>query len=317
MASEPTTAQLAEFQRAKQALEDKLEFIEQLIEAIPCPVFYKDEKGRYLGCNRAYAKLAGMGREELIGKTAYDIWPKDAADKIQAIDEELLKNPGIHESREYESSRRAADGTSYDMLMRKTTFLKRDGSIGGILGTMWDITEKKLVERMLREQALRDPLTSLYNRRYLDEILESEFSRAARNRSSIGVVMADIDRFKRVNDTLGHDCGDEVLRTLAQFLREQLRKSDIVCRYGGEEFTIVMPGANLQEAHRRTLGICKAIRDLEISCGGRVLGPVTVSFGVAVYPQHGDVPAGVLKAADAALLRAKMAGRDQVVVAGQ
>jgi len=313
--SKPAAAQLSELQRAKQALEDELHFIEQLIEAIPCPVFYKDENGRYLGCNRAYAKLAGTRREELVGKTAHDIWAKDSADIIHAIDEQLLKSSGIHESQEYESSRRAADGTWHDMLMRKTTFLKSDGSIGGILGTMWDITEKKLAEQMLREQALRDPLTSLYNRRYLDEILESEFSRAARVHGSIGIVMADIDHFKDVNDIFGHDCGDEILRAVARFLREQLRKSDIVCRYGGEEFTIVMPGAGSEEAHRRTASLCDAIRDLKITCGGRALGPVTMSFGVAAFPQHGDAPYIVLKAADAALLRAKMEGRDQVIVA--
>ena len=303
-------------QRAMQESEDRLQFIEQLIGAIPSPVFYKDKNGRYLGCNESFAKHAGVRREELIGKTAYNIWPKDSADKIQAIDEKLLKNPGIHESQEFESSRRASDGTSYNMLMRKTTFFKRDGSIGGIVGTMWDITEKKLVEQMLREQALHDPLTTLYNRRYLDEILESEFSRAARSQGSIGIVMADIDKFKHFNDTFGHDCGDEVLRVVAQILRAQFRKGDIVCRYGGEEFTIVLPGATLEDAHRRTVRVCEAIRDSKISCGGRAVGPVTVSFGVAIYPKNGDAPDIVLKAADAALLRAKREGRDHVNVAG-
>ena len=145
--SKPANAQLSELQRAKQALEDKLHFIEQLIEAIPCPVFYKDANGRYLGCNRAYAKLAGTRRGELIGENGLRCLAQDSADKIQAIDEQLLNSPGIHESQEYELSRRAADGTSYDMLDRKTTFLKRDGSIGGIVGTMWEVTEKKLVEQ--------------------------------------------------------------------------------------------------------------------------------------------------------------------------
>ncbi|HKO09048.1 MAG TPA: sensor domain-containing diguanylate cyclase [Alphaproteobacteria bacterium] len=183
-----------------------------------------------------------------------------------------------------------------------------------------DVTERNRAEHQLREvlrvQALRDPLTSLYNRRYLDEILESEFSRAARIHGSIGIVMADIDHFKHVNDTFGHDCGDEILRVVAQFLRDQLRKSDIVCRYGGEEFTIVMPGAILEEAHRRTASICVAIREVKISCGGRALGPVTMSFGAAAFPQHGDAPDIVLKAADRALLRAKAEGRDRVIVAG-
>jgi len=202
------------------------------------------------------------------------------------------------------------------MLMRKTTFLKRDGSIGGILGTMWDVTGKKLLEQMLRDQALHDPLTTLYNRRYLDEILETEFSRAARSRGLVEIVMADIDHFKHVNDSFGHECGDEVLRAVAQLLRAQFRKGDIVCRYGGEEFTIVMPAATLEQASQRAASVCDAVRNLKISCGERAVGPVTMSFGIAAFPQHGDAPAIVLKAADGALLRAKMEGRDQVIVAG-
>ena len=184
-----------------------------------------------------------------------------------------------------------------------------------------DVTERNRAEHqvrdLLRVQALRDPLTSLYNRRYLDEILVSEFSRAARTQGSIEVVMADIDHFKHFNDTFGHDCGDEVLRVVAQLLRAQFRKSDIVCRYGGEEFTIVMPGATLEQARRRTVRVCEAIRNFEITYGGRAVGPVTMSFGVAAFPRHGDAPDIVLKAADGALLRAKMEGRDRVTVAGE
>ena len=184
-----------------------------------------------------------------------------------------------------------------------------------------DVTERNTAEHQLREmlrvQALRDSLTSLYNRRYLDEILESEFSKAARTQGSIEIVMADIDHFKHFNDTFGHDCGDEVLRVIAQFLRAQFRKSDIVCRYGGEEFTIVMPGGTLEQKRRRTVRVCEAIRNFKISYAGRVVGPVTMSFGVAAFPQHGDVPDIVLKAADDALLRAKMEGRDRVTVAGE
>ena len=184
-----------------------------------------------------------------------------------------------------------------------------------------DVTERNRAEHQLREllrvQALRDSLTSLYNRRYLDEILVSEFSRAARTQGSIEIVMADIDNFKHFNDTFGHDCGDEVLRAVARLLRAQFRKSDIVCRYGGEEFTIVMPGATLEQARRRTVRVCEAIRNFEITYGGRAVGPVTMSFGVAAFPQHGDAPDIVLKAADGALLRAKMEGRDRVTVAGE
>jgi diguanylate cyclase (GGDEF)-like protein/PAS domain S-box-containing protein len=432
---------VTEKKRAEQAVKDKLNFIEHLIEAIPSPIFHKDENGRYLGCNRAYAKLAGMTREALIGKTAHDIWPKETADKIQAADDALLKNSGIHESQEYESSRDAADGTRRDMLMRKTTFLKSDGGIGGILGTMWDITEKKrterafesqlqlvqqlieaipspvfykdenkrylgcnrafeqfigktrmelfgktaydiwskeladtysdaddvllkkpgtqqyeapltsadgklhsvmfhratilksdgsvgglisvafditekkMLEQSLRDQALHDPLTSLYNRRYLDEVLQREFARAGRSRASIGIVMSDIDHFKRINDTFGHDCGDEVLRRVARTLSSHVREGDVVCRYGGEEFTIILPGASLDQTRKRAEQIRESIGRLEISHGDAAVGPITMSFGIATFPDHGQTPRPVVKAADEALMHAKESGRNRVVAA--
>ncbi len=167
-----------------------------------------------------------------------------------------------------------------------------------------------------RMQSIRDPLTSLFNRRYLDETLALEFSRAQRSKSSLCVIMCDIDHFKDFNDKYGHDCGDLVLREIARLLAGHSRKGDVACRYGGEEFTLVMPGAVAAVARERSDALRRAIGALRLECAGKPLEPVTMSFGVACFPEYGETPETFLKAADEALFRAKAAGRDRVMLAG-
>jgi len=167
----------------------------------------------------------------------------------------------------------------------------------------------------LRAQSMRDPLTGLYNRRYLAEMLDREIRRAARAEQPLGILMLDLDHFKKFNDTYGHEAGDVVLRETASFLVRSIRAEDFVCRYGGEEFVIVLPTADLRVAGLRAEGIRSRLRELVVMHQGRSLGVVTVSIGVAALPQHGTSQQQVLKAADAALYRAKKAGRDRVVLA--
>lgn len=167
----------------------------------------------------------------------------------------------------------------------------------------------------LRTQSIKDPLTGLYNRRYLTEILDREIRRAVRSEQSLGILMLDLDHFKTFNDTYGHDAGDAVLRETASFLSKSIRVEDIVCRFGGEEFVVILPTADLNAAHARAERIRSKLRELTVLHQGKSLGMITVSVGVAALPQHGTSPQKLLDAADAALYRAKREGRDRVVVA--
>ncbi|NJP05819.1 MAG: diguanylate cyclase [Chloroflexaceae bacterium] len=167
----------------------------------------------------------------------------------------------------------------------------------------------------LHQQSIRDPLTNLFNRRYLKEMLDRELRRAMRHVYPVGVIMLDIDHFKNFNDTYGHDGGDTVLRMIAAFMQSYIRGEDAACRYGGEEFTIVLPGAALNDTCRRAEDLRAGIKRMRLEHDGRTLGQVTASFGVACFPEHGVTTEGILKAADVALYRAKNAGRDRVYIA--
>jgi len=165
----------------------------------------------------------------------------------------------------------------------------------------------------LHHQSIRDPLTGLFNRRYLEESLERELRRAQRNNHSVGIMMIDVDRFKNFNDTYGHEAGDTVLRELGVFLRNNTRGSDIACRYGGEELTLILPEANLQHTQERAENIREGIKHLKIDHDSKSLGVITVSIGVACFPENGSTGTDAIQAADRALYQAKEGGRDRVV----
>jgi diguanylate cyclase (GGDEF)-like protein len=172
----------------------------------------------------------------------------------------------------------------------------------------------KLREK-LRYQSIRDPLTGLFNRRYLDESLERELPNAIRKNRSLGLIMLDVDRFKKFNDMFGHDAGDTVLRELGDYLSKFIRRGDLACRYGGEEFTLILPECSLEDTRRRAEELRISFQQLSIKHRDTVLGKVTLSLGVAVLPDHGTTAVDLLAAADGALLRAKEEGRDRVLIA--
>lgn len=431
--------------RAERDLQDELRFAEQMLDTIPSPIFFKDKNGEYRGCNRAFEEFCGLKRGDIIGKTAFDIFPRALAETYQVADKALLEKGGVQV---HDAVIPAADGTNHDVIFHRAVFRKEDGGINGIIGVFWDVTEPKRAEQALRrseerfrrivenapfgvrltdqkgtiyftnrrfaemvhypldqiatlqqwrllaypdpvyraeikaveekelehmlatgqtsspvrevrvtcgdglvrdmevvatlddnlvywvfndvtarnraEQALRevlqaealhDPLTALFNRRYLDQEIERDFARAARAGKPVAVVMADIDRFKSVNDAYGHDCGDRLLQTIARVLSSHIRQGDTASRYGGDEFTLVLPETTIDVARQRIQHMCDMIRDLSLSCDGKPVGAVTMSFGIAAYPRHGDTPEAVIKAADGALQDAKRAGRGRVALA--
>jgi diguanylate cyclase (GGDEF)-like protein len=171
------------------------------------------------------------------------------------------------------------------------------------------------LQERLRYQAIRDPLTDLFNRRYMEESLDREVRRAARHRRELGVIMLDLDHFKSFNDTSGHEAGDTLLRGLAGLLQTRIRAEDIACRYGGEEFTVILPDASLDVTRQRAEQLRDRAQHLTVDYRGQLLGPLAISLGIAVFPQHGATGEELLRAADAALYRAKHEGRNRVVVA--
>ncbi|MGC4083914.1 MAG: diguanylate cyclase [Vicinamibacterales bacterium] len=170
----------------------------------------------------------------------------------------------------------------------------------------------QLRDRLLN-QSVRDPLTGVFNRRHMDEAIAREISRASRLEYGLAVAMVDVDYYKRFNDTFGHDAGDKLLRSFAQFLASHLRVDDAVFRYGGEEFVLVLPGASAEAARQRI----EALRGQWRSQAATQGWDVTFSAGIGEYPAHGLSPQEVLRAADGALYEAKAAGRDRVTIAGE
>ena len=167
----------------------------------------------------------------------------------------------------------------------------------------------------LRAQAVRDSLTGLYNRRHMEQALEREILRAARNGRTVGVIMLDLDHFKSFNDSHGHEAGDLLLRVLGDYLLTHVRAEDIACRYGGEEFLVILPEASPAMSRSRAEELWRGVQGLHVNFHGELLRGTTASFGVAVFPGHGSTMAELLRAADTALYAAKRQGRDRVETA--
>lgn len=167
----------------------------------------------------------------------------------------------------------------------------------------------------LQNQSIRDPLTGLFNRRYMEESLEREIYRCDRACVPLSIIMIDIDHFKRFNDRFGHEAGDTVLRELGLFLQKHIRGSDIPCRYGGEELTLILPETSLDIVQQRAEQLRQGVKHLMVLYRNQQLDAIALSLGVACFPEHGLTGEAVLAAADAALYHAKAQGRDRVVTA--
>jgi diguanylate cyclase (GGDEF)-like protein/PAS domain S-box-containing protein len=192
------------------------------------------------------------------------------------------------------------------------------GGQSSVIAVWKDITERlrnekevKNLQEKLREQALHDPLTGLYNRHYLNESLERELALAQRHGYPVSVIMADLDHFKAINDRYGHLSGDEVLRNFSSLLMQHARSSDVFCRFGGEEFFLVMPNMEISTAYQRTELIRQSFAASQV-CFADVCIKVTASFGIAAFPEHGHTANTLLDAADKALYAAKVTGRNCV-----
>jgi len=409
-------------------LSQQLHFLQQLIEAIPGPIFYKDAQFRYLGCNSAFADFLGIAGKDLIGKSPYDIAPAELAEQYVAADQALFSQPG---SQIYEGPVRYADGSLREVVFHKATFTRPDGTLSGLVGFMLDITERKRMEERLQQAATvfdssaegvtitaidgsivavnrafteitgyseaevigrnpsllqsdrqdenfyremwctllangrwqgeiwnkskdgrifpewltistvkdsagtathyvgvfsditaiktaheqlnhlahHDPLTGLPNRLLLEDRLAIALEHARRNKTGLAVLFVDLDRFKNINDSLGHQVGDDVLREVAARFSTLKRASDTVARLGGDEFLIVIedvetPGAASQMADK----ILDSLRATPVTLEQEFF--IGASIGISLFPRDGNDSATLIKHADVAMYRAKERGRN-------
>jgi len=167
-----------------------------------------------------------------------------------------------------------------------------------------------MMQDKLRQESIRDPLTNLFNRRYMEEALRMALYHAQRTGQPLALVMADVDNFKQINDRYGHQQGDKVLVQVGQLFLNNIRRNDIACRYGGDEFILVMPDAPLQSAYARADALRRELSGSPESQSGPE--PISLSLGVAAFPEHGETAAGLIGAADKALYLAKQGGRDRI-----
>lgn len=313
--------------RLKEELKRSQEFLQTVINTIPDPIFVKNQEHRCIILNPAYCQFIGHPLEVLMAKTDYEIFPKQEADVFWAEDE-LVFQTG--QAQENEAELTDAFGTTHLIATKKSLHKDAAGNVF-LVGIIRDITKRKRAEQELRQVAVEltranielklsedrlrslayhDALTGLGNRKKFHEALNQSLTWANNNKQLVALMFLDLDGFKQVNDTLGHDTGDQLLRVVAQRLTNSLRNSDIVSRLGGDEFTVILSGIP-QADYAATVAekILKALSQVFVLEGKNAF--VTVSIGISIYPKDGEVEDILIKQADLAMYRAKQLGRNQ------
>jgi diguanylate cyclase (GGDEF)-like protein/PAS domain S-box-containing protein len=312
--------------RARRQAEEALRLSEEryrsLVVAIAQIVWTMDARGEVIEDLPTWRAFTGQSLEEIKGGGWAAALHPDDRDRTTAAWSAAVRARTLFET-EYRLRRNDAEYRYFSV--RGVPVMEKDGTIREWVGVCTDITERKRHEEQLaemnarmlealREQAIRDPLTGLFNRQYLDETLMREIRRDRRRRAPFSVAMLDIDHFKIFNDTYGHAAGDQVLKELGKLLRDTVRASDIACRFGGEEFVVVLLNADLAAALPTIQRICLDIKRKQCIYRDQTLPGIAVSAGLAQYPLHGTSAEELLRAADEALYAAKNAGRDRIEV---
>ncbi len=281
------------------------EFNENIILTMGEAIVFEDKDGKFIFVNPAAEKLLGYSENELVGLHWTSIFPEDRHEEIR---EEITKN----NLRYYESEVLTKDQQRVPIIISARSLFHK-GKFSGILATLIDISQRVEVEEKLRQYAMTDSLTGIYNRRYFFEIASQEIERSKRYKHPLSVILFDIDRFKRVNDTHGHGTGDKVLRMICEECSKDLRENDIFARYGGEEFVILLPETSQEKAVYIANRMRKKIAELPFPVNGEHIS-ITLSFGVASLQTVSCFDLDeILLCADKALYAAKDQGRNCVV----
>jgi diguanylate cyclase (GGDEF)-like protein/PAS domain S-box-containing protein len=297
---------ITERKRAEENLRLASLYARGLIEAGLDPLATISATGKIMDVNEAAVKGTGVRRDLLIGSdfSQYFTDPDKANEAYrEAFTKGVVSNCPL--------TMKHASGKLTEVLYNASVFRDEKGEIAGVLAVARDITERKRAEQA-EELARRDGLTNLCNHRTFNELLKDETVRTQRFNRPVSLLMLDIDHFKRVNDACGHQAGDAILKGLSDLLVKQARAVDHVCRYGGEEFTVILPETDKAAAMQTAERLRAAVERQAFDIGDGTTVPITVSIGVATYPEQADSPEDVVKAADVALYAAKRAGRNRV-----
>jgi diguanylate cyclase (GGDEF)-like protein/PAS domain S-box-containing protein len=311
---------------AEQALEENQERFHQILSALHEVIWLRDVKTRQvLYVNPAFESLCGLSCADFYRD------PDAFINIIHPDDKKWIAKGSLYRSDIHRIVR--PDGSIRWVWGRTFPVINAQGEAYRTVAINEDITERKLTEEELklanekliaqmkeiqllqsnlRDQVIRDPLTGLYNRRYLSETLDRELDRALREDYPVSLVMIDIDDFKQVNDTYGHFAGDVVLKHLALLLTHQTRASDLVCRLGGDEFLLVFPNLNATTAFERADQCRRSFQETTAQFDGEEIR-TTISIGIATFPEHGATSQAVLTSADRAMYAAKDNGRNCVI----
>jgi diguanylate cyclase (GGDEF)-like protein/PAS domain S-box-containing protein len=290
----------------------------RLFEAAQDGILILDARtGAITDVNPFLINMLGYSREEFLEKR---LWEVGAFRDVQASKDAFVALQKSEYIRYKDLPLRAKDGHLIPVEFVSNVYVAGRQKV--IQCNIRNISDRKeaqdaLVqsEALYREQSIRDHLTGLYNRRYLEGTLERELARVRRKQGSIGVIMMDVDGFKRINDTVGHAAGDAVLRELGNLLQGKFRADDVAARYGGDEFVLILPNMSRELAYQRAELVCEVARQMDVRFEQQPVGPLTLSAGVAAFPENGLTSAAVMKAVDGALYRAKQNGGGWVMVA--
>ena len=294
---------ITERKRAEEELYRAHQMLQTILNTIPQRVFWKDRNCTYVGCNRAFATDAGLNNPaEIIGKSDFELAWSGTADRYRADDKRIMEQGSTKLN--FDETQSRPDGSLLWLRTSKLPLWDREGKVIGVIGTYEDITERKVAEDRVEFLAFYDALTELPNRALLQDRLSKALASARRRKDKVALLFLDLDRFKDINDSLGHSVGDLLLQEVAERLKKWAREQDTVARVGGDEFVIVLTavkdGADAAVAaerlmHAMSAGFVVQGRSLSISC----------SLGISVFPEHGADSETLIKNADAAMYCAK------------
>ena len=295
-----------ELESTNTTLQKEQDFLRSLIDSIPDPVFFKDKNSVYLGCNKAYEKFSGRNEKQQIGKSDFDLYDVDTANKYKSVDLKMLETGKPVRSEEWVNY---PDGNRVLLDTLKTPYSDKDGNVLGFIGISRDITDLKHFQDKLEELAYYDNLTGLPNRRFLTDRMQQSMSHANRYQKKLAICSIDLDGFKPINDKYGHDAGDKVLIEFSNRLSSALRADDIVARWGGDEFTFLFTDLHNNNECIELVERLQNLISLPIEFNGQTFN-LSASMGLTIYPDDSVDSDTLLRHADLAMYDAKIAGKN-------